>query len=89
MAVGSAAQRAANCTPSQTLRGARSTYSRPQARLTTTRAAALLNSLKIMFGWMKDWRRVASRYDRCPKVSSPPLHSQQLSSSGYRYENDS
>lgn len=22
-----------------------------------------------MFGRLKDWRRVANRYDRCPKVS--------------------
>lgn len=25
-------------------------------------------SLTIMFGRLKDWRRVATRYDRCPKV---------------------
>lgn len=24
--------------------------------------------IEIMFGRLKDWRRVATRYDRCPKV---------------------
>ncbi len=24
--------------------------------------------IEIMFGRIKDWRRVATRYDRCPKV---------------------
>ncbi|OLS46337.1 IS5 family transposase [Rhodovulum sulfidophilum] len=27
------------------------------------------NRIEIMFGRLKDWRRVATRYDRCPKVS--------------------
>lgn len=26
------------------------------------------NRIEIMFGRIKDWRRVATRYDRCPKV---------------------
>lgn len=26
------------------------------------------NMIEIMFGRLKDWRRVAIRYDRCPKV---------------------
>lgn len=26
------------------------------------------NSIEIMFGRLKDWRRVATRYDRCPTV---------------------
>ncbi len=26
------------------------------------------NRIKIMFGRLKDWRSVATRYDRCPKV---------------------
>ncbi len=26
------------------------------------------NRIEIMFGWLKDWRRVATRYNRCPKV---------------------
>ncbi len=26
------------------------------------------NRIKIMFGRLKDWRRVATRYNRCPKV---------------------
>ncbi|MEL7517198.1 MAG: IS5/IS1182 family transposase, partial [Pseudomonadota bacterium] len=24
--------------------------------------------IEIMFGRLKDWQRVATRYDRCPKV---------------------
>ena len=26
------------------------------------------NRIEIMFGRLKDWRRVAPRYDRCPAV---------------------
>ena len=26
------------------------------------------NRIEMMFGRLKDWRRVATRYDRCPKV---------------------
>ena len=26
------------------------------------------NRIEIMFGRLKDWRRVATRYDRCAKV---------------------
>jgi transposase len=26
------------------------------------------NRIEIIFGRLKDWRRVATRYDRCPKV---------------------
>ena len=26
------------------------------------------NRIEIMFGRLKDWRRVATRYDRCPMV---------------------
>ena len=26
------------------------------------------NRIEIMLGRLKDWRRVATRYDRCPKV---------------------
>ncbi len=26
------------------------------------------NHIEMMFGRLKDWRRVATRYDRCPKV---------------------
>ena len=26
------------------------------------------NRVEIMFGRLKDWRRVATRYDRCPTV---------------------
>lgn len=28
----------------------------------------LHNRIEIMFARLKDWRRVATRYDRCPKV---------------------
>ncbi len=35
------------------------------------------NRIEIMFGRLKDWRRVATRYDRCPMVSSPPSLSLQ------------
>lgn len=28
----------------------------------------LRNRIEIMFGRLKDWRRVATRYDRCPTV---------------------
>jgi transposase len=26
------------------------------------------NRIEIMFGPLRDWRRLATRYDRCPKV---------------------
>jgi len=26
------------------------------------------NRIEIMFGQLKDWRRIATHYDRCPKV---------------------
>ncbi len=29
---------------------------------------SVLRRIEIMFGRLKDWRRVAIRYDRCPKV---------------------
>lgn len=29
--------------------------------------------IKIMFGRFKDWRRVATRYDRCPTVFLSPI----------------
>jgi transposase len=37
------------------------------------RAAARMNlhnlrQIEIMFGRLKDWRRIATRYDRCPRV---------------------
>ncbi|EIE49026.1 transposase, IS4 family protein [Citreicella sp. 357] len=28
----------------------------------------LRNRIEIMFGRLKDWRRVATRYDRCPQI---------------------
>jgi transposase len=41
------------------------------------------NGIEIMFGSLKDWRRVATRYDRCPPSSSRPSASLQPSCSGY------
>ena len=38
--------------------------------------------IEIMFGRLKDWRRVANRYDRCSTSSSPPSRSPPPSSSG-------
>jgi transposase len=32
------------------------------------RRARRRNRIEIMFGRLKDWRRIATRYDRCPKV---------------------
>jgi transposase len=31
------------------------------------------NRIEIMFGRLKDWRRIATRYDRCPKVFLSPI----------------
>ena len=31
------------------------------------------NSIEIMFGRLKDWQRIATRYDRCPKVFLPAI----------------
>ncbi|VXD00721.1 hypothetical protein SPHINGOT1_310010 [Sphingomonas sp. T1] len=39
--------------------------------------------IEIMFGRLKDWRRVATRYDRCLTSSSPLWPSPPPSSSGY------
>jgi transposase len=36
--------------------------------LNTTSADKSRNRIEIMFGHLKDWRRVATRYDRCPNV---------------------
>lgn len=41
------------------------------------------NRIEIMFGRLKDWRRVATRYDGCSKPSFPPSLSPPPSSSGY------
>lgn len=32
-----------------------------------------LGVIEIMFGRLKDWRRVTTRYDRCPKVFLPAI----------------
>lgn len=39
--------------------------------------------IEIMFGHLKDWHRVATRYDRGPPYSSPPSPSQPPSPSSY------
>lgn len=41
------------------------------------------NRIEILFGRLKDWRRVATQYDRCPTAPCAPLPSQQQCSSGY------
>ena len=43
------------------------------------------NQIEIMFGRLKDWRRVATRYDTTGvrRSSCPPSPSQQPSSIGY------
>ena len=46
-------------------------------------SAAIRNRIEIMFGRLKDWRRVATRYIRGPRSSSRPPLSQQPSSTGY------
>ena len=38
-----------------------------------TRRYKRRNRIEIMFGRLKDWRRVATRYDRCPKVFLPAV----------------
>ena len=42
--------------------------SRAKPVLYDTRRYKRRNRIEIMFGRLKDWRRVATRYDRCPKV---------------------
>lgn len=37
-------------------------------RKTTVKYDKRRNRIEIMFGRLKDWRRIATRYDRCPKV---------------------
>lgn len=41
------------------------------------------NRIEVMFGRLKDWRRVATRYDDAQRCSFPQLPSQQPSCSGY------
>jgi transposase len=40
------------------------------------------NRIEIMFGRLKDWRRIATRYDRCPKVFLSAIALAATSSSG-------
>ncbi|GAC89552.1 transposase [Gluconobacter thailandicus NBRC 3257] len=37
--------------------------------------------IENMFAKLKDWRRVATRYDRCAHIFMSAIHSQQASSS--------
>ena len=48
------------CIPGRKSRGRPITYDK--------RRYKRRNRIEIMFGRLKDWRRVATRYDRCPKV---------------------
>lgn len=48
------------CIPGRKSRGKPVTYDK--------RRYKSRNRIEIMFGRLKDWRRVATRYDRCPKV---------------------
>ena len=41
------------------------------------------NAIERMFGRLKDFRRIATRYDRSPPTSSPPSASPQPSATGY------
>ena len=47
------------CIPGRKSRGTPVKYKRRYKRR---------HRIEIMFGRLKDWRRVATRYDRCPKV---------------------
>ena len=48
------------CIPGRKSRGKPTTHDKRRYRRR--------NRIEIMFWWLKDWRRVATRYDRCPKV---------------------
>ena len=48
------------CIPSRKSRGKPVRYDR--------RRYKRRNRIEIMFGRLKDWRRIATRYDRCPRV---------------------
>jgi transposase len=48
------------CTPGRTSRGKPIKHDK--------RRCKRRNRIEIMFGQLKDWRRGATRYDRCPKV---------------------
>lgn len=48
------------CTPGRNFRGKPVKYN--------MRRYKRRNRIEIMFGKLKDWRRVATHYDRCPKV---------------------
>lgn len=39
-----------------------------QGHLLGKRGYKRRNRIEIMFGRLEDWRRVATRYDRCPEI---------------------
>ena len=43
------------------------------------------NAIERMFGRLKDFRRIATRYDRTPTTSSPPSASPPPSATGYEF----
>jgi transposase len=49
-------------------RGIRACIPGRKSRDTPVRYDKRRNRIEIMFGRLKDWRRIATRYDRCPKV---------------------
>ena len=48
------------CIPGRKSRGKKVKYDKRRYRRR--------NRIEIMFGRLKDWRRIATRYDRCPRV---------------------
>ena len=49
-------------------RGIRACIPGRKKRKTPVKYDKRRNRIEIMFGRLKDWRRVATRYDRCPEV---------------------
>ena len=41
------------------------------------------NRIERMFGGLKDWRRIATRYDRCAHIFMSAICTPRPSSSGY------
>lgn len=59
-----------------------STRTRRKLHPLNRRASRGHNVIGCRFGRMKDWRRIATRYDRLARNSSPPSHSSQPFVSG-------
>lgn len=49
-------------------KGIRADIYRHETRKTPVKYDKRRNRIEIMFGRLNDWRRVATRYDKCPKV---------------------